>query len=117
MVEDCILGKIQLKMFILLKSDQNSQQLHFGYTKINLLVASNEVKLNKLILGVPYMHSTNTKMHFLKDTIKAKSILTTKRGKIACPVLLHNQKGVVLEALNEIKKGDISAEFSINKYF
>ena len=91
LVEDCILGKIKLKMFVLLKSNQNSQQLEFAYTKLTLLVASNEIKLNKLILGIPYLQATNTRMHFLKSKIKAKSILTTKSGKIACSVLLHNK--------------------------
>ena len=71
LVTDCILGRIQLKMFVILKSDSKSQELHFGQTKVNLFVASDEVKLTKLILGIPYMHSTYTKIHFLQNTIKA----------------------------------------------
>ena len=50
LVTDCILGRIQLKMFVILKSDSKSQELHFGQTKVNLLVASDNVKLTKLIL-------------------------------------------------------------------
>ena len=36
---------------------------------------------------------------------------------MSSPVLLHDQKGIKLEDLHEIKKEDKSAEFSINKVF
>ena len=38
LVTDCILGRIQLKMFVISKTDSQSQELHFGHTKVNLLV-------------------------------------------------------------------------------
>ena len=106
LVTDCILGKIKLKMYVLLQSSQNSQNLEFGYTNLTLLVASKEIKLNKIILGIPHLKATSTKMHFMKSKVKAKSILTTKNGKLASSVLLHNNKEIILKSLTEIKSGD-----------
>ena len=104
-------------MFVLLKSSNNSETLEFGYTNLTLLVASKEITLTKLILGIPYLKATSTKLQFSKCNVKAKSILTTKTGKLATSVLLHNNKEIILKSLNEIKSGDTTAEFEINNIF
>ena len=98
LVSDCILGKIKLRIFVLLKSSNNLQTLDFGYTNLTLLVASKEIKLNKLILGIPYLKATSTKLHFSKSNVTAKSILTTKTGKLATSVLLHNNREIILKS-------------------
>ena len=56
MVENCIKGKIKIKMYCLLKKDDDSESGHFGRSNVEFLVADDKINLQKLILGVPFLN-------------------------------------------------------------
>ena len=64
MVENCIKGKIKIKMYCLLKKDDDSESRHFGRSNVEFLVADDKINLQKLILGVPFLNQIMAKLHF-----------------------------------------------------
>ena len=78
MVEDCIRGSIKIKTFCLLKSEDDSDYSQFGKISVDFLVAHDKINLNKIILGIPFMHQTNTRLHFHNNKIAMKCILSIK---------------------------------------
>ena len=85
-VKNCILGKIEIQLELLL---QSKDQLisNFARTKEQFLVAGPEVKLSKIILGTPFLGRHNMKLNFKPNSCRVSgSFLTetdTKRLTLA----------------------------------
>ena len=53
-VQDCILGEIEIKLDLLIQNDINKIS-NFCRTKETFLVAAKSIKLEKIILGTPWL--------------------------------------------------------------
>ena len=79
-VKNCILGKIEIKLELLL---QSKDQLisNFARTKEQFLVAGPGVKLGKIILGtVPFLGRHNMKLNFNPNSCRVSGSFLTETG-------------------------------------
>ena len=115
MVEDCIRGSIKIKTFCLLKSDDKSDYSQFGKISVDFLVAHDKINLNKIILGIPFMHQTNTRLHFHNNRCAMKCILSTKFGRKNVNLQLNDHRKTQLINNTDITTSDRECHFQINK--
>ena len=78
-VKNCILGKIQINLDLLLTS-QEQQISNFARTKVQFLVSGPEVKLTKVILGTPFLGAHNINLIFNPTSCRVSGIFLTETG-------------------------------------
>jgi hypothetical protein len=113
MVENCIKGKVKIKMYCLLKKDNDSDCGQFGSTNVEFLVADDKINLQKVILGVPFMNQTLAKLHFHKNSCSIKCTLTTESCRKS--VKLNDNKKIQLCSNTIIRVSDNECSFNMNK--
>ena len=74
-VEDCILGEIDILM------QNNIDKIsNFCRTTETFLVATKEIKLEKIIFGTPFLKKHNIKLHFNQSGCKISGSFKTEQG-------------------------------------
>ena len=115
-VENCIIGTIEVNMHILL-TDRNVKFSNFAKEKCKFLVASENVNLDRILLGIPFLKDHNIKMHFHKNHCKILGTFRTEQGFEK--VRLHNnfaETDTILGVnLTTLQKGYNLANFEVNK--
>ena len=77
-VENCIIGTIELGMHILL-ADGNVNFSNFVKVKCKFLVASENVHLDRILLGIPFLKDHNIKCIFTKAIARYWGFLDLSR--------------------------------------
>ena len=115
MVKDAILGVITIKLFIMKrKIVENSRE--FGATKITFLVASPEVQLGRIILGVPWIKSAKTEIVLAEDKVRARLIHGNNTESL-CSLQLKMGKNLQLESEKHIDESTQYTKFYMNAFF
>jgi hypothetical protein len=76
---DCILGKIDLNLNLLLKNENNNTS-QFGKCKETFLVSGPAVELYKVILGSPFLSKNSIKMFFNPNSCRVTGKFLTEMG-------------------------------------
>ena len=113
-VENCIKGKIKLKLYCLLKMEEYSNCGQFGKSTVEFLVADDKIHLQKIILGIPYLNQINAKMHFNKNICSIKCTVPTETGKRSVKLQLNTSNRIQLCNAVSIELSDNKSTFSIN---
>merc|ERR1712082_249549 len=112
LVKDAILGVITIRLFIMKrKIFENSRE--FGATKITFLVAAPEVKLGRIILGVPWLKAAKTEIILAEDKVRARLVHSNNTESV-CNLQLKMDKNLQLESEKHIDESTQYTKFYMN---
>ena len=115
LVKDAILGVITIRLFIMKrKIFENSRE--FGATKVTFLVAAPEVKLGRIILGVPWLKAAKTEILLAEDKVRARLVHSNNTESV-CSLQLKMDKNLQLESEKHIDESTQYAKFYMNAFF
>ena len=116
LVKNAILGTITIQIYIMLRRRNTENSREFGRTKVTFLVASPEVNLNRIILGVPWLRAARTKIELAKDQVRAR-LLHSNSTESECSLQLKIGKNLQLESEKVIDETTNYARFHMNAFF
>ena len=95
LVKDAIMGVITIKIFIMKRKLCIENSREFGSTKITFLVAAPEVKLNRIILGVPWLKAARTEIMLAEDKVRARLVHSNNTESV-CSLQLKMDKKLTI---------------------
>ena len=114
-VQNCICGKVKIKLFCLL-DECNGSCSEFGKATVEFLIADDKVHLQKIILGVPFLYQINAKLHFHKhNKCVIKCSIPTKNGTKNVKLQLRKSQEFQLENEEPLKILDQKGTFRVNQ--
>ena len=113
LVKNCIRGKVNLDMFCLMQKVNDYSE--FGKTRVQFLVANNNINLGRLILGVPYLDKNKVKLHFGNGNCSIKCILRTEQGIQKVNLQTRSKNKIQISNMNYISENDQIADFELNR--
>merc|ERR1712030_15945 len=116
LVKDAILGVITIKLFIMKRKLCIENSREFGSTKITFLVAAPEVKLNRIILGVPWMKAARTEILLAENKVRARLVHSNNTESV-CSLQLKMDKNIQLESEKHIDESTQYTRFQMNAFF
>ena len=114
--EDAIYGSLSITCFCLLKKT-NSNGKSFGRSKVTFMVCSPEVKLQRIIMGSPWMKSVKMVLSMDDKEDKAVCRLFTEGSTRRCSLQLNQINNLQMTTNTIITKADSHAIFEINSFF
>ena len=115
-VKNCILGKIEIKLELLL---QSKDQLisNFARTKEQFLVAGPEVKFSKIILGNPFLGRHNMKLNFNPNSCRVSGSFLTETGyeKVNLSTKYKDKDFIISTNSTQISPGFSTVQFENNR--
>ena len=115
--KNCILGKIDLNLNLLIKSDDESTS-GFGKCKESFLVAGHDVILNKVILGTPFLGKHSIRMFFNPNSCRVVGNFLTETGFNKISLMTKYKEKTFLQSVNstEIIQGMNNTTFKTNRF-
>ena len=102
-------------MYCFLKSRNDSNHGEFCRAQVEFLVADQKINLEKVILGVTFMHQTDAKLHFHRDNCDIRCTLSTRAGRKGVNLQLNDNRRLHLCNNKDIKVSDKECSFRLNK--
>ena len=114
--ENAIYGTVTLDIFCLLKKNFDTGK-SFGRSKITFLICSPEVKLNKIILGSPWLKSVTIDMRLADNGNKATARLFLRGDIHRVSLQLKRVNNLTLTSCDNPVETDNLSKFEINTFF
>ena len=116
LVEDCILGEISISVNLLMQQDQN-QVGNVCKSKVTFLVGNQDVQLDRIILGIPFLNKHNIRLHFNATNCKVTGSFKNEQGftKIQLQSNFGGENFIQCTNLTEIQPGHNIATFESSR--
>merc|ERR1712215_536441 len=99
-----------------MEDDQNGRRPKWKTTKLTFLVTAPEVKLGRIILGVPWMKAARTEIILAENKVRARLIHSNDTESV-CSLQLKMDKNLQLESDKHIDESTQYAKFYMNAFF